>query len=138
MNRLLLDTHVWLWLANGDKSLTVSSRNLINKAAEEGEIYVSAISAWEISMLEVKGRITLKQPCSVWMEMALDVANLHMLPLSIPIAVESCRLPGHFHEDPADRIIVATARIEHLTLLTRDNRILQYSKTKRHLEAHKV
>jgi len=91
---------------------------------------ISAISLWEISMLEAKTRILLDIPCLEWMNKAIKLTHCQIFPLTPSIAVESCSLPGNFHEDPADRIITATARVEGLTLFTRDERILEYSSKK--------
>ncbi len=134
---ILLDTHVWIWLVNGDKTLLPKTRKLINETAKKGKIFISAISVWELSMLDVKGRITLGTPCLEWVHRSLALPGMHYAALSPEIAVESSHLPGTFHGDPADRMIVATARVEGYTLLTRDTQILSYSK-KKYISAMKV
>ena len=125
---ILLDTHTWLWLINGDTTLLPKTQGTINSAAAHGKVFVSTISSWEISMLESKGRIILGRPCLDWITTSLSLSGIKTITLSPEIAVESSKLPGNFHGDPADRIIVATARLNGLSVITRDDRILKYSK----------
>lgn len=124
---ILLDTHVLIWLINGDTKLSTKALKLINKAATLNSIFVSAISIWEIGMLEAKGKIILNRPVSDWVAAALEAPGIKLAPLTPKIAIESCHL-HEFHGDPADRIIVATGRVEELTLITKDRKILQYGK----------
>ncbi len=127
LTRLLLDTHIWIWLMNGERQQLGSvAIEAIEQAAAGGRVYVSAISVWEVSMLDSKGRIRLSRDCSEWVHQALAAPGLHLLPLSPDIAVASSRLPGAFPGDPADRILAASARLMNLTLVTRDQRILEY------------
>jgi PIN domain nuclease of toxin-antitoxin system len=126
---LLLDTHVWIWLMLGDK-LSLKNQTLIEEHASSGRIFLSSISLWEVSMLAAKNKIHLDRPCNEWIDAALKEPKINVITLTPAIAVESAYLPGEFHGDPADRIIVATARIEILTLLTKDEKILSYSKNK--------
>ena len=133
--RYILDTHTWLWFFAGDKTLTPKVRTLINAAIQEGTLYLSSISFWEVSMLVAKKRIVLNCPSLAWINQA--AAKLQMIHLTATISVDSCELPDDFHGDPADRIIVASARVENLVLLTRDNNILKYSK-KNHVQTLKV
>lgn len=81
-------------------------------------------------MLEIKKRIILEMPCLEWINRAIKETRIQVVSLTPAIAVESCNLPNDFHGDPADRIIVATARIEGLTVATRDTHILNYGKDK--------
>lgn len=126
-NQLLLDTHIWLWLVNGDRSMSASVLKKIRNAVKNNHIFISTISIWEIAMLESRGRITLDCSCHDWIQQSIKLAHLSKVPLTAEIAIDSCRLPGDFHKDPADRIIVATARKMNLTLITRDENILKYS-----------
>lgn len=123
---LLLDTHVWIWLVNGDPALAGEALAAIERAAAAGSVLVSAISVWEVAMLEAKGRIVLAKACVQWVKEALLAPGLALAPLTPEIAVESCQLPGALHDDPADRIIVATARVADATLVTKDERIFAY------------
>ncbi|MBI5420677.1 MAG: type II toxin-antitoxin system VapC family toxin [Deltaproteobacteria bacterium] len=127
---LLLDTHVWLWLVGGVEPLKRPVLSAVEGAARRGRIRVSAISVWEVAMLEAKGRIRLAKDCLAWVREALAAPGTSLVPLTPEIAVESSRLPRDFHGDPADRILVATARLLGATLLTRDERILAYGKGK--------
>jgi PIN domain nuclease of toxin-antitoxin system len=127
---LVLDTHVWLWLVGGAEPLRRPVLSAVEGAARRGRIRVSAISVWEVAMLQAKGRIRLAKDCLAWVGEALAAPGTSLVPLTPEIAVESSRLPGTFHGDPADRILVATARLLGATLLTRDERILAYGKGK--------
>ena len=126
--KLVLDTHIWVWLMLGDDSLTGSLRQDIEQSANSGDLLVPAISVWEVAMLENKGRLIFKTSASQWVKQALISPGLRLAPLTPEIAVESCHLPGAFHGDPADRMIVATARLEEAILVTRDKKILNYAK----------
>ena len=127
---LLLDTHVWLWLALGQKgTLTPQAIRAIDEAAKRRALAVSIISIWEIALLEARQRIALPLPVGEWITRALEPAAIRLLALDRPATVVySCRLPGDFHADPADRLLVATARAENAVLVTRDRKILDYSR----------
>lgn len=130
---VLLDTHVWLWMVNGEK-MAAPARQRIESAAEAGELALSAISLWETGMLAAKGRIALEPDCMAWVDEALALTGMRIIPLTAQIAVASSFLPGGFHGDPADRIIVASAAIASATLITRDALILAYAR-EGHLKA---
>jgi PIN domain nuclease of toxin-antitoxin system len=124
---LLLDTHVWLWLNAGSPDLSTKTRETINGAAAAGTLRIAAISLWEVALLASRGRIVLGKSIGLWLEEALADPGPDIDPLSPQIAVESYALPDVFHRDPADRLIVATARVANATLMTRDRRILDYA-----------
>jgi PIN domain nuclease of toxin-antitoxin system len=124
---VLLDTHVWVWLMEGRAGVRPEAVELMEAAGEESFLRVSVISAWEIGMLEARGRLRFDIPCEEWMEQAYGLPGLSLMPLTPSICVRSSRLPGVFHGDTADRIIVATARELGAVLLTRDDPILQYA-----------
>ena len=124
----LLDTHAFIWVINGESTLAKKVLESINRAAKEKAVFISAISLWEISMLVKKRKVIFDQPTLEWLSNGLQAPGMNLIPLTPNIAVESCQLPGEFHGDPADRIIIATARIEGLTLVTRDQKILEYGK----------
>lgn len=126
---LLLDTHVWLWLVNADPGLSMRVRRAITITAAESRVLVSAISVWEVGMLEAKGRIRLGKDCEAWVREALSLPGLRLVPVDDRVAVSSTRLPGSFHGDPADRMLVATARALDATLVTRDGPILTYGRS---------
>ena len=126
---LLLDTHCWLWIqSGGEGELSPAVIAEIEQAGERGALLVSAMSVWELSMLAAKNRVILRTPLLEWVREALKTPGLSLVPLSPEIAVDRTQLPGQFHGDPADRIIVASARYTGATLLTRDRGILSYSK----------
>lgn len=125
---LLLDTHVWIWLMLGDSRLGKPSRKLLEEAVPAGRLLVSIISVWETAMLEVKGRITLAADCDSWIRQALSAPGVRLAELTPEIAVSSTRLPPPFSGDPADRILVATARETGATLVTADRAILDYAR----------
>ena len=128
-HKLVLDTHIWVWLMEGAADLRSRLRKRIEACAREGELLVSAISAWEVGMLEARGRVTFDQDCAAWVKDALLAPGIRLVPLDPDIAVASTRLPGDFHGDPADRIIVATARAFACELVTADAGIALYAKT---------
>lgn len=126
---LLLDTHYWIWLQSGvEGEFSARTRKAVDLAAAEGSLLLSVISVWELGMLEAKGRIRLSSPCGQWVEEALATPGLTLVPLTPEIALDSSRLPGDFHGDPADRIIAATARRMGARLLTRDEKLLAYGR----------
>ncbi|NJN24417.1 MAG: type II toxin-antitoxin system VapC family toxin [Acaryochloridaceae cyanobacterium RL_2_7] len=126
-NLLVLDTHIWIWLLNGDvDQLSEDGLKAIAGASESGQIGVCAISVWEVGMLEAKGRLRLSQGCLDWVRTALSAPGIRLLELTPEIAIESSRLPGEIHGDPADRMLAATARILNGTLVTKDQKLLDY------------
>lgn len=127
-NPLLLDTHIWLWYALGmQEKLSKSAVATIEESARQGALYTSVMSVWEISLLAAKGRIHLGQPTTDWIAQALKLRGLQLMALESDIAIESNQLPGEFHPDPVDRLLVATARCRGFKLLTRDKQILKYA-----------
>jgi PIN domain nuclease of toxin-antitoxin system len=124
---LLLDTHVWIWFMLANAELAVSERNAINRAAASGQLRIAAISVWEAALLASRGRVVLGRPLTQWITAAVSAPGLTIEPLLPQVAVEACSLPEAFHRDPADRLIVATARVANATLMTRDRRILDYA-----------
>lgn len=124
---LLLDTHVWLWVVNGQSDeLAADALSAIDEASRRGEILVSGISVWEVAMLEARGRIRVGTPVEEWVRAALRAPGTNLLELDPGIAIESTRLPGDPHGDPADRILMAGARLAGARLVTRDRHILEY------------
>lgn len=124
---LLLDTHAWVWMLEGRDDLAGSQIAAeIEAASEDSKLLLASISLWEIAMLESKGRIGFRIPCQQWLMNAVDLPGLSLVPITPSIAADSARLPGEFHGDPADRLIVASARHTRSTLVTRDRAILDY------------
>jgi len=124
----VLDTHVWIWVMEGVRSeLSTATISLIEDMAGRSELAISVISVWEVAMLESKRRITLSRSIDEWVNAALTAPGTRLVELTPEIALESTRLPAELHGDPADRIIVATTRVVGGTLITCDDRILEYS-----------
>jgi len=125
---IVLDTHIWVWWVHGDEHLSQAQREAIT-ANETDVVGVSAISCWEIAKLVEYGRLELPSTLEEWFEQALNYPGVQLLALTPEIAIESTRLPGEFHRDPADQIIVATARVYGCSLVTSDDKILNYLHT---------
>ena len=125
---IIQDTHAWIWLFSGSTELSTEVITQINKAGKQGKVFISAISVWELSMLVAKKRVILSQSIHQWVKDGLNQPGVNLATMSPEVAIESSVLPGEVHGDPADRIIVATARINNLVLLTRDKKILRYGK----------
>jgi PIN domain nuclease of toxin-antitoxin system len=123
MSDLLLDTCALLWLANGAE-MTPESRDALGSRS----LHVSPISAWEIANLVRKSRIAFTLPVKNWFRQTVIKMKAGTPQLSVDILVDSCGLPGSPPDDPADRIIIATARESDLTVVTRDKQILEYSR----------
>jgi len=126
---IVLDTHTWIWWVHDENRLTDLQKEVI-KANEADRIGVSAISCWEIAKLVEYGRLELPCPLKEWFDKGLNYPGIILLNLTPEISIESTQLPGTFHKDPADQIIVATARINNCPLVTSDGKILKYPHVK--------
>lgn len=129
---ILLDTHVLLWLVEDGKRLGTTARKRIE--AEAGDVYLSAMSFWEIAMLADKRRIALSMPMPQWSERLLGQGHFRVVPVDAVIASDAGALPGDIHGDPSDRMIIATARSLVCPILTVDRPILAYA-VRGHVEA---
>lgn len=124
---IAIDTHVLVWLATGTRQMiSKKAMKRITEELDRGEIWVSAISAWEIAMLVERERLILSLDVETWLGKVSEIDAIRFQPVNNKIAIESVRLPGEFHKDPADRIIVATARTMGLVLITADEKIQAY------------
>lgn len=121
---IILDTHIWIWWAENNPRLTQQHREWIQQYQSQG-LGVSIISCWEVAKLVENNRLALSIAVDEWLTAALAYPGVQLLNLTIPIIVESTKLTG-FHRDPADQLIVATARIYGCPLLTADAKILAY------------
>jgi len=121
---ILLDTHVLVWLTQGSSEMGAAARETANQALAGDQLAVSGISFWEIAMLHRKQRLRIMQPLGAFRR---DVLNLGVveLPVTGEIGIEAVMLDD-LHSDPADRIIVATASLTRSTLVTADQRILEW------------
>ncbi len=122
---LLLDTHVWWWALNEPKRLSNKAHKIIRENPPNQRA-IASISLWEFAMMVSTGKVEIRIPADQWLDQAINQTGLEIFHLNPKIATESCNLPGDFHKDPADRIIVATARINELTLVTKDKKIIRY------------
>jgi PIN domain nuclease of toxin-antitoxin system len=127
-NKVLLDTHVWLWFVEGDPTLKKKFVENAQRASAEQKLCISIISIWELGMLEAKKRVTLGMDTIEWVERSLNDHGIQMIPISLKVAIESTKLPIEYHGDPADRFLIATAHEEHAVLVTCDNKLLDYGK----------
>lgn len=123
---IVLDTHALVWWAAGDSQLSRAAREAIEAEVQDGEILISAISAWEVAMLTKAGRLALTMDAEAWLDTVAQVPAVRFVPVDVRISVQSVDLPGEFHKDPADRIIVATARHHSVSLVSADLKIRDY------------
>ena len=127
MTTYLVDTHVLVWLMQDNQRLSDAVKAVLRKASDDGCLIVSAITPWEIGLLVSKKRLFLDTEVQLWIDQALSFPGVVLHPLTPKIAVDSTRLPGEIHADPADRILVATARALGATLITADQLLLRYA-----------
>jgi PIN domain nuclease of toxin-antitoxin system len=127
--KYLLDTNIWIWMVESHQSIP---RNILSILLEPENypFYISAISVWEVAKKASLDKLTLSIPVRDWLVQATRKPFIEIIPLSVDIALESTILPGVFHKDPADQIIVASARQSNMTLLTTDRLILAYQHVK--------
>lgn len=125
---IVVDTHILIWWVNGDNQLSANAKAAIDheQQSEDGIILVSAISAWEIALLMGRDRLTLGMNLNAWLETVSTIDGVRFEPVNPSVAVDSTHLPGDFHKDPADRMIVALARHFNASLVTADERIWAY------------
>ena len=116
----LLDTHVWVWWLTPESPLTRAERSALDTAAAKRQLFVSPISLWEAQVLHAKGRLELPLPFPEWISSAADTEVVQLVPLDLAVILALNALPDSFHGDPADRLIVATARAHALPLATHD------------------
>ena len=120
---VLLDTHVWIWWLTPESPLSSRERQALDQAAEDRELHLAAISLWEAQVLHARKRIELPVPFPEWISSAADPCMLTLLPLDVEVVIAADSLPPGFHGDPADRLIVATARAHAMALATHDSGI---------------
>ena len=125
--KFVLDTHTWIWWHMNPNRLSTKVRMLLSTPGRYEALLLSAISPWEFSKLIEKGRIGISCNPEEWIAEALVMTKLRLVPLTPAIAYRSTSLPQPFHDDPGDQIIVATAREENATILTKDKLIQAYS-----------
>lgn len=123
---IVLDTHTLVWWVSGDRKLSAPAADAIAAEVDGGRILVSSISTWELTMLTARGRLALSMEIGQWLATLGELDAVEFVPVDNEIAIRSVELPGEFHADPADRIIVATARRFAAPLVTADEKIQAY------------
>ncbi|MGD9172676.1 MAG: type II toxin-antitoxin system VapC family toxin [Desulfobacterales bacterium] len=122
---ILLDTHAWWWSLTEPENLSKTAITTI-KQTKSDQRMIASISIWEFAMMAAKKRIRLKVSLAKWLSRALKETGLGVIEISPEIAIDASNLPGNFHKDLADRLIVATARVNNLRLVTKDEKMLSY------------
>jgi len=126
---LLLDTHVWVWaLEDARGRMSAAAFGLVSAAAADRRLYVSDISFWEVSLKAAKGGLQLSVDPLLWLERAARAPGIQALALTRDVLIQSTRLPGEMHGDPADRMLVAQAQMAGLTLMTCDAQLVKYAR----------
>ena len=124
---LLLDTHIWIWLMNGNDELNRKDHlRLIQGYAKRDALRVCAISVWELGMLVAKKRLTLSKDVSHWVKESFKLQGLMLEPLTVDIMLESTQMGEDVHGDPADRLILTTAKNIHAAIMTADGEMISY------------
>lgn len=126
---LLLDTHVWIWhLEGGSERTAAGMAPLLERCGAAGGLRVLDISYWEVAVKSAKGQLAFSIDAAVWLKRARQAADIRSMPLHHDILLLSTRLVGAAHNDPADRMLIATAQLNSLPLVTTDQRIIDYAK----------
>lgn len=129
--RVLLDTHVWLWLALGTaRKIQPGALRILEETGRSAGLMVSIVSIWELALLVARQRVVLPLPLNEWVALALGRPEIRLVGLSRPnTVIDAVNLPGEIHADPADRFLIATARSHRAALATHDERILAYGQS---------
>ena len=123
---VVLDTHVWVWFVSNPELLSKKAKKSLDAAIGDRGIFISSISAWEIALLAANKRLDLTLDVTDWITKSETLPFFQFIPVDNTIAVKSVNLPHPLHNDPADRIIIATAISLGASLVTKDNKILNY------------
>lgn len=123
---ILLDTHALIWWFEGSPKLSLAAKAAIENAQRLSRVTISSLSCWEIALLNAHGRIHLSTELHNWIKAIQKLRRVRFIPVDNHIAVASVELPGQFHKDPADRIIVATAITMNIPVVTVDHKIRAY------------
>jgi PIN domain nuclease of toxin-antitoxin system len=125
---ILLDTHVWLWTVTGEtRRIGRRTRQLVGREERRGAVRISPASVFEVAALHTLGRLRLAMPVESWLRDALEQAGLRLAPLSVDVAIDAGLIPREALADPFDRLLVAGARQGGATLITADERIINYA-----------
>lgn len=131
---ILIDTQALVWLIEGNPRLGVGAKVIIERERATRDALISIISVWEAAMLVDKGRLALSRAVYQWFEAVLSAPGFRLADMTVAMGADAGGLPGDIHGDPADRLIIATARALGCPVLTADRKILDYSKAG-HVEA---
>ena len=127
---IVLDTHAWIWWVSNPEFLSEKAKQVIDEAVTNRNVLISTISTWEVAMLVSRGRLKLTMPPDDWVAASEALPFFDFVPVSNCIALKSVQLPGVLHNDPADRIIIATAISLGAVLVTKDEKIRNYEHVK--------
>jgi PIN domain nuclease of toxin-antitoxin system len=122
----LLDTHAWVWWVTEDRRLSTRAKSRIATSMARQDLWISLISVWEVAKKVEKQQLIIDRPLDQWLDEAVTRPGLGVWEMTRTVLVQSCELPQPFHGDPADQILVATARERGATLVTKDQRIRRY------------
>lgn len=125
---ILLDTHTWLWLQNGQLDMRGVVRRTLQDALEQDALFACSISMLEIANAARKGRMSFDRSLSDWFKISQRSPGVRLIDISPEIALDTMKLPSTFHGDPCDRIVAATARVNGLTLCTHDRDLLRFGR----------
>jgi PIN domain nuclease of toxin-antitoxin system len=125
---LLLDTHIWLWHLEGSSEHTAAELTpLLDRSGARSHLFVSDISYWEVAVKAAKDRLTLSVDLAVWLQRAEAAPGIRFRPLDRPVLLLSTRLRGAVHNDPVDRMLIATAQLGNIPLVTADRALIEYA-----------
>jgi PIN domain nuclease of toxin-antitoxin system len=126
---LLLDTHIWLWHLEGNQSHTAPDLlPLLDRSGAGSNLFVSDISYWEVAVKAAKGKLSLSVDVAIWLQQAEQAPGIRFRSLDRPVLLLSTRLPGSVNNDPADRMLIASAQLANLPLVTADRTIVEYAR----------
>ncbi|HET7621364.1 MAG TPA: type II toxin-antitoxin system VapC family toxin [Gemmatimonadaceae bacterium] len=129
---LLLDTHVWLWHVEGNSShFAPGTTALLDRSGAHSRLFVSDISYWEVAVKAAKGKLSFSVDVAVWLQRAEEAPGIRFRPLTRPVLLQSTRLGGTAHNDPADRMLIAMAQLDSVPLVTGDRLIIEYARAQR-------
>lgn len=123
---IVLDTHAWVWFVSNPELLSDPAKKAIEDAIQTEEVFLSAISVWEVALLVAKKRLELSLDVSEWVAGSERLPFFQFIPVDNAVAIRSVNLPQPLHKDPADRIIIATALSIAAPVVTKDEKILGY------------
>jgi len=127
---IVLDTHAWIWFASKPEALSKKARKALDAAVNDKNVLISSISVWEVALLVKNKRLKLSMDVLDWIAKSENLPFIQFIPVSNSIAVKSVNLPQPLHQDPADRIIIATALSTGAPLVTKDKKISDYAHVK--------